>query len=287
MDEKDWRLLRALRDTRSITKSAKMLNTSQPGLSKRLRALEEQFGTSIALRNKNGIEFTPAGEYLVQFAVDMLDQLRRMQEQISDIGSEIKGTLRIGASNYSVSFLLPDILAAYKRKHPLVEFLVITDWSSDILKMVSSGEVHIGFVRNNNAPSAERILLCTERTFICSTKKIDLQSLPDEPQIAYRSDPLVTAWMNLWWAQHYKRPPKIGMMLDRLSSSVELVLQGLGWAFLTEKITERMPGIQRYELKHPDGQSYARHTWVVSNQDARQLRMVAGFLDFIAKRAYE
>ena len=287
MDEKDLLLLKALRDTRNITKAANMLHTSQPGLSKRLRALEERFGTGIALRNKNGIEFTPAGEYLAQHAVAMLDQLRFVQQQIHDMGSEIKGTLRIGASHYSVSFLLPDILAAFKEKYPQVEFLVIADWSSDILKMVTSGEAHIGFIRNNNAPLSERILLCTEKTFVCSAKKIDLQSLPDEPQIAYRTDPLVAAEMHLWWARQYKKPPRIGMMLDRLSSSVDLVLKGLGWAFLTEKITERMQDIQKYELKHPDGQPYARHTWVVSNQDARQLRMVAAFLDFIAQRAQQ
>jgi DNA-binding transcriptional LysR family regulator len=286
MDEKDWLLLKALRDTRSVTKAANMLHTSQPGLSKRLRMLEERFGTGIALRNKNGIEFTPAGEYLVRYAVAMLEQLRFVQQHIHDMDSEIKGTLRIGASHYSVSFLLPDILAAFKKSHPHVEFLVIADWSSDVLKMVTSGEAHIGFIRNNNAPFSERVLLCTERTFICSAGEIDLPSLPDEPQIAYRTDPLVSAEMHLWWARHYKKPPRIGMMLDRLSSSVDLVLKGLGWAFLTEKITERMQGIQRCEIKHPDGQPYVRHTWVVSNQDARQLRVVAAFLDFIAKRAF-
>ena len=282
MDEKDWLLLRALRDTRNITKAADVLNTSQPGLSKRLRLLEERFGANIALRNKSGIEFTPAGEYLVEYAVEMLDKLQAMHEHVNDMGSEIKGTLRIGSSNYCISYMLPDILAAFKREHPHVEFLVTSAWSSDIIKMVGSGEVHVGFIRNDNALLPERILLCTERTFICSTRKIDLESLPDEPQIAYKSDPLVTAGLNMWWMENYKRPPKIAMMVDRVGSSLEMVRKGLGWALLSEKMASQLQNIWKYEIKHPDGQPYARHTWVVPNQDAKQLRMVASFLDFVA-----
>ena len=281
MDEKDWQLLKTLRDTRNITKAANHLNTSQPGLSKRLQMLEERFGTNIALRNKSGIEFTPAGEYLADYASLMLEQLQTVRERINDMGAEIKGTLRIGASNYCISYILPEILAAFKKMHPLVEFMVTSAWSSDIIKKVGGGEVHVGFIRNDYAQLPERILLLSEKTFICSTKKIDLASLPDEPQISYKSDPLVTANMNMWWAEHYKKPPKTAMIVDRLGSCVEMVHNGLGWAFLSEKMTLSMKGIRKYEVKHPDGKPYIRNTWVIPNSDAKQLRMVASFIDFI------
>lgn len=286
MDEKDWLLLQALRDTRNITKAASTLNTSQPGVSKRLQMLEERFGTSIALRSKSGIEFTPAGEYLVDYACEMLDKLRTVHEHINDMGSEIKGTLRIGASNYCVSYILPEILSAFKTRYPQVEFLVTAAWSSDITRMVSSGEVHVGFIRNDNTLLPERYLLVTERTFICSTKKLNLKNLPDEPQIAYKSDPLVRSELNTWWAENYKKPPKIAMVVDRLVSTVDMVLKGLGYSFLSEIMTLRMKGIHKYEVKHRDGQPYSRHTWVVPNQDAKQLCMVSSFLQFIADNPY-
>ncbi|MCC8193051.1 MAG: LysR family transcriptional regulator [Deltaproteobacteria bacterium] len=286
MDEKDWLLLSALRDTRNITKAADALHTSQPGLSKRLQVLEERFGTSIARRTKSGIEFTPAGEFLVEYAVSMLEKLRSVREHVNDMGKEVKGTLRIGASNYCISYILPEILAAFKKRYPLVEFMVTSAWSSDIIRLVGNGEVHVGFIRNDDTLLPERIHLATERTFICSTKKIDLASLPDEPQIAYKSDPLVRTGLTMWWAENYKKPPKIAMVVDRLGSAIEMVLKGLGYSFLSEIAAGRMPGIYKYEIRHPDGQSYARHTWVVPNQDAKQLRIVASFLEFIARRSF-
>ena len=286
MDDRDWDMLRALRDTRNITKAADLLNTSQPGLSKRLRLLEESFGVSIALRNKGGIEFTPIGECIMEYGAEMVDRLQALRERINDMGAEIKGTLRIGASNYCISYILPQLLAAFKRDHPYVEFLVTSAWSSDVIKKVGNGEVHVGFLRNDNALLPERILLCSERTFICSTKEIDLAKLPEEPQIAYKSDPVVLSELNTWWAENYKTSPKIAMVVDRMGSSVEMVHEGLGYAFLSEKITDQMTGIQRYEIRHPDGRPYVRNTWVVPNQDAKQLRIVSCFMDFISQQAY-
>lgn len=286
MDEKDWLLLKALRDARNITKAANVLHTSQPALSKRLQALEDRFGTSIALRNKSGIEFTPAGEFLADYAAEMLEKLQWVHEHVNDMDKEIKGTLRIGASNYCISYILPEILAEFKKEYPLVEFMVASAWSTDVIRQVGSGEVHIGFIRNDNAAPPERILLVRERTFICSTKEINLECLPDEPQIAYKSDPMVKGALAVWWAEKYKKPPKIAMVVDRLGSTVDLVLKGLGYAFLSEIMTQKMQGLYRYEVKHPDGRPYVRNTWVAPNQDAKQLRIVAGFLRFIENRTF-
>lgn len=283
MDEKDWLLLQTLRNTRNITKAAALLHTSQPGLSKRLQQLEERFGTDIALRNKNGIEFTPAGEYLVHYAVEMLETLRAVHERINDMDSAIKGTLRIGASNYCINYILPELLAAFKQEHPQVEFLVTSAWSSEVIAMVGSGEVHVGFVRNDTALLPERTLLLTEKTFICSIRELDMENLPEAPQIAYKSDSLVAAALQTWWAEHYKKPPRIAMVVDRVGSCVEMVLKGLGYAFLSEKMTERMRGIHRYEISHPDKTPYTRNTWAVPNPDAKRLRMVSRFLAFLAR----
>lgn len=286
MDDRDWYMLRALRDTRNITKAAEILNTSQPGLSKRLRLLEENFGLSIALRNKSGVEFTPIGECIMEYGAEMVDRLQTLHERINDMGAEIKGTLRIGASNYCISYILPQILGAFKREYPQVEFLVTSAWSSDIIKKVGSGEVHIGFIRNDTAVLPERILLCSERTFICSSKALDLSRLPEEPQISYESDPVVVSELNTWWAENYKISPKVAMIVDRMGSSVKMVHEGLGYAFLSEKIAEQMDNIQKYEIRHPDGKPYVRNTWVVPNQDAKQLRLVSCFLEFVSRLAY-
>lgn len=287
MEEKDWLLLKTLKETRNITKAANMLHTSQPALSKRLRQLEDNFGAAIALRNKNGIELTPAGEYLVKSAGEILEIFQRIRETVNNMGSEVKGTLRIGASNFSTQYFLPSILAGFKEKMPLVEFNVISGWSSDILRMVCNGELHAGFIRNEHAITGERYLLFREKMMICARHPLDLSRLPDEPLIAYRSDPLLRTELDAWWAENYSRPPSVAMMVDRMHTSGEMAAMGLGYAFLSEVVAQHFIGMRHYDLLHADGTPYLRDTWLIPNQDARQLRLVQTFIDFVANFTFE
>lgn len=286
MDEKDWIILKTLQEKRSITKTAAVVYISQPALSKRLQQIEERFGATIALRNKNGIELTPAGEYLAARAQEFIDDMRTMTEYISNMGDEIKGTLRIGSSYFCTRYALPGLLMAFKEKYPQVELQVESSWSSTIVQKVISGDLHVGFVRNDSFPPEERHLLFQDKMFICSTKPLNLAKLPEEPQINYKSDILVRSELEMWWARHYSKPPRAVMEVDRISSSVSLVASGLGWAFLSEFSANSIPGLYKYPLTHQDGSPYYRNAWLVSNRDARQLKNVTAFIDFAKDFSY-
>ncbi|CAK7015753.1 MAG: HTH-type transcriptional activator CmpR [Desulfovibrio sp.] len=286
MDEKDWIILKILQEKRSITKTAAAVYISQPALSKRLRQIEERFGVTIAHRNKTGIELTPAGEYLAACAQELIEKMRIMTEYVNNMGEEVKGTLRIGASYFCTKYALPDLLMTFKESFPSVELQVESDWSSEIIQKVTNGDLHIGFVRNDSFPPEERHLLFQDKMFICSSKPLDLARLPEEPQINYKSDVLVRAELNLWWAEHYSRPPRVAMVVDRISSSASMVAKGLGWAFLSEFTASLIPGIHKYPLRHKDGSPYFRHTWLIWNRDAKQLKSVTSFIDFAKSFSY-
>lgn len=286
MDEKDWIILKTLKEKRSITKTAAAVYISQPALSKRLRQIEERFGATIALRNKNGIELTPAGEYLAARAEKFIDDMRVMSEYVSNMGDEIKGTLRIGSSYFCTKYALPGLLMAFKEQYPQVELQVESSWSSTIVQKVISGDLHVGFVRNDSFPPGERHLLFQDKMFICSKTPLDLAKLPEAPQINYKSDILVRSELDMWWAQHYSKPPRAVMEVDRISSSVSLVASGLGWAFLSEFSADSVPGLYKYPLTRQDGSPYYRNAWLVSNRDARQLKNVTVFIDFAKDFSY-
>ena len=68
MNDHDWRLMQALAEERSITRAAERLFISQPAITYRLRMLEREFGTSLAVRTPAGIILTPQGEYLAKYS---------------------------------------------------------------------------------------------------------------------------------------------------------------------------------------------------------------------------
>ena len=73
------------------------------------------------------------------------------------------GTLRIGASNFSTKYLLPELLRRFEIQYPGIEFKVTTGWSRDIVNLVNNNDVHIGFIRGDYSWSGEKLLLFEEK----------------------------------------------------------------------------------------------------------------------------
>lgn len=61
MDTRDWELLLALEEEKSMTKAGERLFLSQPAVVYRLNRMEAEFGTTLFLRSNKGVQFTPAG----------------------------------------------------------------------------------------------------------------------------------------------------------------------------------------------------------------------------------
>lgn len=280
MDEKDWLILKTLKEKKSITKTAAAVFISQPALSKRLRQIEERFGVTLAARGKSGIELTPEGELLASCAADFLDRVRDMGERLKSMHGELRGTLRIGASNFCTRYVLPDVLTEFKGLHPMVEFHIDSGWSSDIARMVHSGDLHAGFIRNEHMRLEKKRVFLRERTYICSRRPIDMARLPEEPQICHKTDPQVRAKFNTWWAANYERPPRISMEVDQVNTCAEMVARGLGYGILSELVVDRMPEIHKYEMFHSNGEPYYREVWLISNATVRQLRLADAFIEF-------
>ena len=110
MKTSDWALIQTLYECRNITRAAAQLYISQPTLTKRLRAIEEELGVVIALRGKRGVTFTPEGEYLAVKATQFLSLMDEVNRHLTELKEEPSGTLCIGASNSMARFSRPGLL---------------------------------------------------------------------------------------------------------------------------------------------------------------------------------
>ncbi|WP_166442454.1 helix-turn-helix domain-containing protein [Enterocloster asparagiformis] len=85
MKTSDWALIQTLYECRNITRAAAQLYISQPTLTKRLRAIEEELGVVIALRGKRGVTFTPEGEYLAVKATQFLSLMDEVNRHLTEL----------------------------------------------------------------------------------------------------------------------------------------------------------------------------------------------------------
>ena len=102
----------------------------------------------------------------------MLDRLLNIKETVQNMSQEVRGTLRLGVSNYITRHKLPGLLKLFREKFPLVNFKVTTGWSREVFDLVYNGVVHIGIVRGTYHWSESKELLFKESICITSKEKI-------------------------------------------------------------------------------------------------------------------
>lgn len=130
-----------------FTKAAKQLKIAQPALSQQIKRLEEGLGVALFIRSNRRVELSEYGRALLPRAQQLLHQANVAAGEIREMAGLARGRLRIGASGTIAAFLLPEILAEYRRRHPNIIVEITQQRSEPILDLVEAGKLDIGLIR--------------------------------------------------------------------------------------------------------------------------------------------
>lgn len=281
MEDRDWMILEVLYHKKSMTKAAESLFISQPAITNRLRQMEEDFGVKIVHRGSKGVQFTPQGEFLAKSAEEVLLKFRQIKDRVLSMESEIAGTLRVGASYYVTKYRLPSLLKRFQNHYPKVEFKVTTTWSRDMFSLLSKQDVQVGFIRSDDSWIGEKHLLLEEPICIAFREKIPINNLPALPRIDYQTDPGNKQVIDNWWRENFIQPPLVSMNVDRVDTAKEMVLYGLGYAFLPDTIFSAGDEVHKTYITNSYGERIVRNTWMIYQQEALESKVVQAFVDFV------
>ncbi len=162
-------------ELKNFTKAAEELLLSQPTVSEHIKYLEEFVGEQLLDRSGREIVPTPVGRILYRHAKRIIKAREQIIQEINYFRGVISGTISIGASNIPGTYILPPIMASFKRKFPHVKIVVKIGGSREVVKMVLKGEVDIGFT---GARWDEKRLdwydLCQDKLVLAAGEKSDL-----------------------------------------------------------------------------------------------------------------
>jgi DNA-binding transcriptional LysR family regulator len=133
----------------NITKASATLHISQPSVSQQLRLLEEEFETKFFLRLNQGVELTPEGQKFLAAIRPIVAQAEIVEKTFKNNRKTNKAAhLMLGGShNVSVN-VLPKLLMAFKKTHPLVQFDLETGDSRVIERRLLNSELEIALITN-------------------------------------------------------------------------------------------------------------------------------------------
>lgn len=281
MDTRSWQLLKILYEEKNITKTAEKLYISQPALTSRIKQIEKNYNTQIAIRGRRGIQFTPQGEYLAKEASELIKKFEEIKENIVNMEQEVSGTLKIAVSRYFTKYELPQILQEFKAIYPQVEYKIITEWSSNVFNLIYNHDVHIGILRGDYSWSEYKHLIFVENLCLASSNKIDLENLPSMPRIDYHTDTILKSYLDNWWAENYSSPPFIYMEVDQVDTCKEMITHGLGYGIVPSRLIAGTKDINKINITRQNGEAILRNTWMFYNQESKNLKLVSAFIDFM------
>jgi len=128
----------------NVSEAAEALHTSQPGVSKQIRALEDELGVKVFVRHgKRLIAITEPGKAVVAIAERMLAEAQNLKRAGEEFANDQLGTLTIAATHTQARYALPKAVAAFKRRYPKVELVIHQGNPTQICEQVVAGDADL------------------------------------------------------------------------------------------------------------------------------------------------
>jgi DNA-binding transcriptional LysR family regulator len=133
-------------ELRSFSRAAEAVLLTQPTVSGHIKTLEEELGLRLFDRAGKSVTPTRAGELLHGYARRILALREEAQQAISEHKGGLRGHLAVGGSSIPGAYILPPLLAAFKREHPEVTIGLHISGSHEIVRSVIEGAAEVGMV---------------------------------------------------------------------------------------------------------------------------------------------
>ncbi len=193
----------------NITAAAERLYTSQPGISKQLKLLEQELGIQLFTRKgKSLAAITPAGHEVIARARRILREVENIRSLASDMSQEQEGTLSIATTHTQARYVLPDVVREFRNRYPKVSLELHQGTSEQIAELVAANRVDFAIATGSQQLFPELVLLpCYQwDRIVLVPKGHELADLQEPLTIATLARfPLVTYVFSLTGESSFKR----------------------------------------------------------------------------------
>jgi DNA-binding transcriptional LysR family regulator len=135
----------------SFGRGGAVMGFSQPKVTRRVKVIENHFGTQVLFRNARGVALTRNGEHVLEMARSIVEHVEAMKTHAHDDQSTMQGEISIISTPGLIWQWLTDLLVSFQKEHPGVSFKVLTNDSGDGNLMMGEADIAI-----SSTPPAEQ-----------------------------------------------------------------------------------------------------------------------------------
>jgi LysR family nitrogen assimilation transcriptional regulator len=157
MDVKQLRTLVAIAESGSVMRAAVLLNIVQPAVSRHLKMLEDDLGTSLFERSHQGMALTEAGYTLLDYARRVLAEVERARAEIKPSKGTIGGIVTIGMLSSTSDLVSHLLLQTIRADYPGIQLRFLVAYSGDLQRWLETGEVDATLLYDTGATAAMKV----------------------------------------------------------------------------------------------------------------------------------
>lgn len=285
MTEQDFLLLKTLNQTRNITQTAKILHLTQPAVTRQIQMLENELDTTLLLRSRHGIRFTPEGDIALKAALDADQILIQLRQNLNSTKGYICGTLHDGISMNYARHYLPAILQNFRQSYPKVTAQINVRHSWVLYNSFLNGDYDLAILPGEYPWNECKKTILQEQVFAVMSSCYENTPLEEIPFIQRQTDTFFERNANRWLEENKIFPNENCITINNTEACLEMVRHNLGWAIVPQCCLENFNGIAR-PLSFADGTPFLRTTYLFYTRKSAELPQVQAFINEMEAQIY-
>ena len=180
----------------NVSATAQSLYTSQPGISKQIRLLEDELGVQVFERSgKHLVRITPAGEKIIAVAGDILQKVENVKRVAEDFSDETQGSLSIATTHTQARYALPAVIQSFRAEYPDVVLHIQQGTPYQIAELAANGEVDFAIATEGQEHFTDlvmmpcykwnRSIVVPEGHHLAEKEILTLEDVAEEPLVTY------------------------------------------------------------------------------------------------------
>jgi LysR family transcriptional activator of glutamate synthase operon len=181
-----------------VTQASEELHVAQSAVSRQIHMLEEELGVNLFVQKGRNVQLTPVGKLFLSRVESIMTELEKAVNEIHEFLDPEAGEIRIGFPHSVVLNLLPSVVAAFRKDHPNVKFVLKQGTYNSLIRDVTRGDIDLAFIspfpESHEYVTGE--ILLTEELFailppnhvLAEYQTIRLEQLKNEPFVMFSED---------------------------------------------------------------------------------------------------
>ena len=270
----------------SFTKAAEMLSYSQSSISRMIADLEKEWNITLLERGVGGVKLTSDGTKLLPYAKSVITEYEKLQMEIDELNGLQSGLIRIGTFSSVATHWLPNIIKAFQKDYPNIDYELLLGDYTEIDKWIEEGRVDCGFNRLPTNSEFDSIMLEQDKLLailptdhpLAKLDKVPIEKLCNEPFMLLEKG--AKAEISAIFERNNLKPNVKFTTWDDYAV-MSMVESGLGVSILPQLILKKVPyNIVAKELDVP---AFREIGFTMRNRKTASLA-VRRFIDYLHLR---